>query len=322
MSDTAAVLDRGPTIARAPSALVGSKAQIRPFDYSRQQTVDRGRLRQLRPSLETFAHRFASALSSNVRQPVRVLVGDDIEQAVWDEYAQSLPDPTFVSSAYVLPFDGRMALHLPIPFALQLVDFYLGGDGAPTAERERLTDIEETLVHTLTAGSWKALPPAFASFIELSIGAVQPAVNAILVQLGRAGEMCVIFELRVDIADRAQFQSIQFCVPTSSITQILDQFERQQSGGADRRPDTRDAEQRLRVVPVDLTVSYPPIHLTPAELLSLRVGDVVPLCTRPAEGEPTELDILSGEITLGSGILTERGNRLVCTVTATKEEHR
>jgi hypothetical protein len=50
VTDPAAVLDRSSTDS-ARSPLIGNDARVRPFDFSRQQTVDRGRLRQLRPSL-------------------------------------------------------------------------------------------------------------------------------------------------------------------------------------------------------------------------------------------------------------------------------
>ncbi|HUY30732.1 MAG TPA: hypothetical protein VMV02_07055, partial [Acidimicrobiales bacterium] len=142
-----------------PSPVVAADSnRIRVFDLHRQETVERARLRRLQPILETVAHRIGSSLTSAIRQPAHVELVS-LEQRMWEEHSSSLPDPTFVSSAVLLPLEGRVVMHIPVPLVLKLLDFHLGGDGLNQPERTQLTEIERALVGTLTDVIWNELPP-------------------------------------------------------------------------------------------------------------------------------------------------------------------
>lgn len=306
-------------VATTSSALVGDVAtRSKPFDLRRQETIERARLRRLQPMLETVAHRIGGSLSSALRQPVRVELGT-LDQTTWEDYAAALPEPTFLSSAVLLPFEGRCVLHLPVALALGTIDYYLGGDGLNQPEREQLTDIERNLVGGLIEDVWNEIPQPFASFTTLSPAMLATASNALLVQVGRPGVLCVIARMQLALADIGPFE-LELCLPANVARNLIDQVERHQSGGAlGAAANHVESRRRLLSVPVEVKLAYPPIGLTPTELLGLRLGDVIHL-GQFDPSTPQVLPLSLGEVPFGTGILVENGNRLACTVLTKKEQ--
>jgi len=297
--------------------LSAASARVREFDLSRQETIERGRLRRLQPLFETIAHRIGSSLTAAIRQPASVELAT-MEQSTWEETAAKLPDPTYVTSALLLPLDGRVVMHLPVALVLEIIDFYLGGDGTNEPERDQLTDIERVIMTTITEVIWNEVPPPFSTIIALEVEFIQHSASATLVQVGRPGVMCLIVELGVTLGDGAT-HAVQLALPLTVLLPVLEQMEQAQSStGANARVDKKEARRRILAVPVELKVSYPRIDLTPAELLSLQVGDVVPLGQPPANG-PSPLQLLIQDTFFGTGVLVENGNKLTVMV-ATKRE--
>ena len=301
---------------RSPILAAGS-TRARAFDLLRQETVERSRLRRLQPLLETIAHRFGSALTSAIRQPAHVEV-ISFEQRTWEEHSSGLPDPTFVSSAVLLPLEGRVVIHLPVDLVFTLIDFYLGGDALAEPERNQLTEIERALIGGVIDLVWNEIPPPLTSIIALTVGMVQNSSSPLLVQVGRPGVMCLVVELHVSVGDREP-ATVSIAMPFTVLLPVLEHIERQQSSeGLDARIDRRQARQRILAVPLELKVAYPPITMTPGELLSLRVGDVVRIDQEQSDG-PSELELVVQDVKFGTGALVENGSKLACTVITKKE---
>ncbi len=303
---------------RGSTLIEQGDSRVHRFNFERHEAIDRARIRRLHPVLETMAHRIGSALGSALRQPAHVsLSGTD--QVTWEEHAAELPDPTFLATASVLPLEGRFVLHLPVPLSLQLVDVYLGGDGKSSPDRPKLTDIETRLVSDIADEMLAAVPPAFNAFIELRSGATQKVSSPMFVQASRPGEMCLRVELQVAIGDHDP-HAVHLTMPLTAATPILEAFERlQRADAGESGAPPPQLHERLMGVPVELTVGYPPIGLSPTELVELRPGDVIPLHQLAREGE-TLLDVVVGGVLFGKGTLVERGKGLACRLASRREE--
>lgn len=296
----------------------GDDPRVQPYDFYHQETIERIRLRPLEPVLENAAHRIANALAGQLRQPVVIELVDS-EQVSWEEFVNSLPDPTFVTAAMTSPVDGRLLMHLPVPLALQIIDCYLGGDGFTQPERDQLTDLERVFIGPLLEECWNTFATGLSSLVELRLGMIQHAASASNLPVGRAGDMCWIIGMNVQISDNRPHR-MQLCLAVSWLLPNVEQIEAEQASGViEDRPYHEEAEQRLRSVPVELRLRYPAIALTTQEILGLRPGDVVMV----REGTPEEtavLDLVVGDDLVGTGILFERGNKLACTVVSKTEE--
>jgi flagellar motor switch protein FliM len=295
-------------------------SRIRVFDFSRQETIERGRLRLLRPMLETVAGRITSTLSSDVRQLVHVGIPEEFIQQSWEEYAATLPDPTYVSTCVVLPMERRFVLHVPVQLALLIVDFSLGGDGLAEPERDDVTDLERSLLRPLVTEIWRdSILPALSSFIELSVGTVQTANSPVFVQVGRPGEICLMIEMEVTVADSEPY-TVTLAMPVTAANPIIESVERAQSGENLNGDDSTggQVERGLQGVRVELKVAYPSVSFTSAEVAELLPGDVFPLRPRSESG-PDVLQLLVGDAVYAHGVLVEEGRNLAVTVTTIEE---
>jgi flagellar motor switch protein FliM len=285
------------------------------YDFGRTEVIDRARIRRLQPVFDSMVHRVGGSLTASLRQAVQLEV-TGLEQMAWETYAGSLPDPTFLASALILPLEGRFVMHLPVKLVLHLLDVYLGGDGTEEPDRPTLTEIETHLIGNIADELFQAIPAAFHTFVELGLGVVQKFSSAIYVQTSRPEETCLVVELAISVAENTP-QTFHLSIPMTALLPIVEAFERLQRVGGPDEPAVSDAgRNRLRDVPVEVQVAYPPISLTTNELLGLRVGDVVPL--GHDSGADTQFDVLAEGIPFARGVLVEKGRRLACTVTGQK----
>lgn len=154
------------------TALIAAGDQrVKTYDFRSQEAVDRTRIRKLHPVFEAAAHRMAGALSANLRQPVHMTV-EGYEQSPWEDYSQSMEDPTFLAGAAVIGLDGRLIVHVPAELVLAFVEVQLGGRGEEQPSRLGLTDLEFSLMSSLVDDMLASIPSAFDAFIEIGIGVV------------------------------------------------------------------------------------------------------------------------------------------------------
>lgn len=293
----------------------GDGRRIRPYDFQQQEALDRSRLRRLNPVLEVLAHRIAGALTSTLRQSVRVEIGE-LDQQRWEVYTAELPEPTFLCSAVVTPFGGRIILHLPLRFALALVELRLGGPGRGEQPQRPLTEIEQRLVSEVAQQALAEVPPAFAPVLSMGIGALSSVASSMFLQAVKPSEMCLVIALRSEVGDVGTFDA-SLCLPITVLLPILDALERLDKVEAAPETDASHASirQRLMEAPVDAVMCFPDIDLSPEELLSLVPGDIVPL--HHAQGAPLLLRV--GGVPYCNVVATNRGKRLVGLVVESQE---
>lgn len=293
--------------------------RVRSYDFHQQDTLDRGRLRRLQPVLEVLAHRVAGALTSTLRHTVRVEIGD-VEQQRWETYTAALPEPTFLSSVTVTPYGGRLVLHLPLPFALTLVEVRLGGPATGAQPARSLTDIEQRVVSDIAQQALAEVPPSFAPVLSIGVGAMSCVVSSMFLPAVRPSEVCLLVSMRVEVADVGTFDA-SLCLPVTMLVPTLDALEHLDKAATDAEPDQQrgdELQRRLLDAPVEAVMCFPDIALSPEELLGLVPGDVVSL--RHEVGAPLVLRV--GGVSFCEVVATSQGKRLAGMVVESDEERR
>jgi flagellar motor switch protein FliM len=287
-------------------SVVRDRETVVPYDFRSHDVLDRARLRRLNPLLVVMTHRMAGTLTSALRQSVHVSLAET-RQERWEEFVNALPEPTFLASAPVQPFGGRVVLHVPSALALALVDLRLGGDGRPPAAERGLTEIEHRLVSEMAAALLAEIPPALRSVLPIELGQPTSTSSGVLVQVGRQSETWVFLELRLVAGEQAE-GSLTLCLPVAVLLPVFEALERaEQEDHAGRDSDVRE---RLLEVPVEVRVVFPDTRLTPLEVLSLAPGDVLSL-----RHDPTEpLALMVGGLRLAPVRPITRGKRLACEI--------
>lgn len=310
MTDTTATVELDQDAKTISSTETGPR--IRSFDFYRKDAVDRAQVRQLQSLFESICHRFASAASAEVRQTVHFEFNiADVEPQIWEQYATTLSDSTFLSSASILELDGRLVMHASAELALEFLDFHFGGDGQNVPKREQLTDLEREIFGIIVETMWEALPSAFNGLMDITIGSILYASNPLRLQSVRADEMCLVAKFAVVINDgrRMPFEMI---LPFEIAEPIMQKLDERELSEFDRNMfGSQNAYERLQVTPTELRASYPPVMLAAEEILHLAPGMVI----RLKEGsEPPPVQLVVGDTVIATASVEHDEDPMICRI--------
>jgi flagellar motor switch protein FliM len=287
-----------------------------PYDFRRPTKLSREHTRTLQMSYEVFARRLTTQLTSGLRQVCQVsLVA--IEQQSYEEYIAGLANTTLVSVLTMEPLPGTAILEFSVPTALACVDYLLGGPGGEQPTRT-LTDIETTLLKGVIDQMLGVLKYA----LEANIGA-DPILSSIeynpqFVQTASGTDTMVVgsFEMRIG----SQVCLATLCIPFASLLPKLPTGRDKRGTSATELLAHEKAANRIRAAiagtPIDVVVQFESVTLTPAQIMALVPGDVVPL----GHGVTTPLAVEAGGQTFAYALAGRQGSRLAGLVVGTPRE--
>ena len=280
------------------------------FDFRRPNKFSRDHVRALQVVHETFARRFATVVSSATRTVAQVTL-NGVTQRTYDEFVQLTPNPSFLAILSLPPLPGAGVLALPLPTAMSLVDRMLGGNGAGYYPARSLTDIENVLLHDLMNRVLTELAHAFESLVALEAKVVQQEANPGFAQIAAPSEMAAIVDFSLRLG--AEEAAVSLCLPFSTLAPVLETVSSQTFFKDHARPGEAVGPRvraRLLDVPVEVSVRFDPVVLTSAEIVGLRVGDVVPL------GHPVAhpLTLTAEGVAYLTAAPGKRGKRLACQI--------
>jgi flagellar motor switch protein FliM len=290
---------------------------VTPYDFRRPTKLSREHIRMLQIAYDTFSRRTTTLLTSGLRQVCQMSVVD-ITQQSYEEYVSGLATPTLMAPIQVPPLAGACVLEFSLPMALTAIDHMLGGPGG-TQQARTLTDIEITLVRGLLdqmVGVLKySLEPLVR--IEPTLGAIE--YNPQFVQAASATDSVVVVSFDMTVGSESCLATL--CLPLAPLLPKLMAQRAHDHGGDDARAAAEIAGRRLRErlgdVPVDVSVLFKPLVVSPTRLLSLAEGDVLPLTHRV--GAP--LAVQAGGVTFAGAIAGKSGSRLAALIVETPQEH-
>lgn len=279
------------------------------YDFRRPTKISRDNVRALQMAYETFARRLTTLLTSGLREVCTVAVAD-IGQRSYDDYVGALESPTLMVPLAIAPLPGSGALQFSLPVALAAVDHMLGGPGGRQPTRT-LTDIELGLLRGLLdqiAGVLRyALEPIVA--IEPVVGAVEYTPQ--FLQVAGASDAMIVGEF--DLAIGAEHSLLTIALPLASLLPRLNAQRPRETEAGDLAALSGAAaalRQRVGELALDVSLRFEPVVLTPARILSLAVGDVVPLTHRV--GAP--LTVHAGGTQYARAVAGKSGTRLAALV--------
>jgi flagellar motor switch protein FliM len=286
-----------------------------PYDFRRPSKLSREHIRVLQMAYETFARRLTTLLTSGLRQLCQVAIAD-ISQQSYEEYVTGLEPQTLLAPIALPQLSGTGVLQFSLPAALTSIDHMLGGPGGRQPPRP-LTDIETTLMRGLLEQMVGVLRYALEPVVPLTptLGPIE--YNPQFLQAAGATDAVVVgsFDMLVG-AERCR---LSLCLPLAPLLPKL--MARPRDDGDDARLVAQDTARRLRArlgdVPVDVTVRFRSVELSPSRILSLSEGDVLALTHRV--GVP--LDVQAGGVTFAQAIAGKAGSRLAALVVQTPQEH-
>ncbi|MBV9822265.1 MAG: flagellar motor switch protein FliM [Actinobacteria bacterium] len=277
-----------------------------PYDFRRPTKLSRDHVRALQMCYETYARRVTTLLTSGLRQLCQVnLVA--IEHQSYEEYISTLSPTTVLAMLDMGPLPGTALLEFSVPTALACVDYLLGGPGGEQPTRQ-LTDLESGLLRNLIEQMLSVLRYA----VEPTIG-MDPVLRTLefnpqFVQATGASDGVIVGSFQMRVGNQVCVSTL--CVPFASLLPRLQVGKEGRAQTAAEQLAEQQAAQQVRAalgnVPVEVSLSFDAVQLTPQEIVRLEPGDVVALPHRVT----TPLKVTSGGVTFAHALAGRQGSRL------------
>jgi len=260
---------------RAP--VMRSRDKVTPYDFKRPERVGKEQMRALQFLHEGFGRSFGAAMSALLRTIIEVRL-TSVDQLTYSEFVFSLENPTCFNLLRAHPLDGNIILDLNPSILYPIIDRLLGGgkNSGPPARRP-LTEIELLLVSRITTIFTQELKKAWENVLELELAVERVESNPQLVQVVPPNEVVVLISFELTLGDVRGMMNL--CIPFNSIERISSKLTANSWVGYSRSGSTPEAvdtiTQRLDGSRVQLVVTLAESTVSTADLIGLRVGDVI-----------------------------------------------
>lgn len=265
----------------APGAAGRSAARprekIAPYDFKRPERVGKEQMRALQSLHEGFGRNFGAALSALLRSIIEVKL-TSVDQLTYGEFVFSLENPTCFSLLRAEPLEGNLILDINPSILYPIIDRLLGGgkDAGPIARRP-LTEIELRLVARVTGLFLQELKRAWEAVLPLKLSVERVESNPQLVQIVPPNEVVVLISFELALGELRGM--INLCIPFNAIERVSSRIAANSwatYGKSSSTPQTRSAlGERLDRADVELVVTLAETKITTADLIGLRVGDII-----------------------------------------------
>lgn len=262
---------------------------IRPHDFRRTDLLERVSLQALQGLLEGFSRATSQKFTSTMRHPCVVEV-TQLDQVTWRDLTEELSEGMFFFTFSLAPLTSRAVLAMPAEEMLALVDLRLAGTGEDDFSGRVPTEIDQAFFAPIAEDMINELGRSLARIqathpvLETQEGSIQ------FVSVVSPSEMCMAIRLKVTVATREP-RSAVICLPFPMVRTLISglQLTTSHDRGSDEDDVVGDLHQRIAEIPMEVVLQFPSFVTTPAQLMTLRVGDSLGL--GHSRGRPLEVRV-------------------------------
>lgn len=255
---------------------------IRPFAFGQDSYPSADRLSGLERMAERLSRHLRSVIEPFARTKVQV-TAEHHQMMRFDRWRADLPSFTSISLYRLRPLKGGVLVVVEPEFVTSMVDAFYGGSGVAVKQRGReFTPTEERLLGRLTDGVIEGVVNVWADVAPFNPSFVSRETNAAYASLVRQDEPIVLQRFVITPGTgRSSIASIVY--PLAA----LRPYEAQLAAKVHTDHGPVDGEWKARMVealnhvrlPVRSVLARP--ELTVAQLLELKIGDVIPITLVP-----------------------------------------
>lgn len=254
-----------------------SREKISPYDFKRPERVGKEQMRSLQTMHEALGRNFGASLSALLRTIVEVKL-TSVDQLTYSEFVFSLENPTCFNLINAAPLEGQLILDINLSLLFPVIDRLLGGTSDPASVvRRPLTEIELRLVSRITDLFCHELKAAWENVLELTLSIDRVESNPQLVQIVPPNEVVVLVSFEILLGDARGMMNL--CIPFNSIERISTRLSANSWISYGKRLASKETAQQisnqLGEALVEVVVDLADTNISTADLISLRVGDII-----------------------------------------------
>lgn len=278
------------------------------YDFRRPTTLPRQHSRVLEVAFETFARQWGTQLTAKVRIKSSATL-ENLSVQSYDDYAASLPPVTSMILCSIEGSESRLVLQFPASAALGWISRMLGGAADTVFPERKFTQIEHALVRRLAEDGLEDLRYSLGSLLAAPLAMEVIQYNSQFAQAAAPGDLMVVAAFNVKVGEIKSAATV--AIPAEVLLPGL--------GAVNPTVPAADAEALVRAqvghVPVDVSVRLTPTPVTPAQIMGLAVGDILPLPHR--ENSPFHVTV--GGTRLATAAPARHGSRAAAVIVTTEE---
>ncbi|UCD27274.1 MAG: flagellar motor switch protein FliM, partial [Planctomycetota bacterium] len=251
--------------------------EIRAYDFTRSEHVDKDRVRTLETVHEEFARNLGRSLSGFLRTVVELRVAG-IEQLTYSEFIQSLPNPTCLNLLKAIPLEGRLCLDISPLIVYPIIDRLLGGSNTELFLPARsLTAIEWRLISRITDKLADDLTEVWSRLVDVRFELAETTPNPHLVQIVASDEAIIVIAFELRIGERTG--SMTLCYPLKVVEPLLSKLGEQTrqdcQGQGSIIKQSEEIADHLKSADVGIRVFLAQTAVTVDDLMQLKPGDII-----------------------------------------------
>ena len=252
--------------------------EAHPFDFDNQERISRGRLPTLEMINERFARYFRISFFDMLRKSPEISV-TGIEMVKFNEYIQTLEQPTSLSMIKMLPLRGTGLIVLDPGLVFILVDNFFGGDGTIEAKIEprEFTSTELRVIEKVVHISFQDLVKAWEPVMSVNFNYHNHEVNPQMATIVSPTEVIVVSTFHVELDGGGG--DIQIVYPYSMIEPIrnlLDTGVQSDHGEIDERWAILLKEELMHAK-INMQALFVEKQVPLSDLINFRTGDIIPI---------------------------------------------
>jgi flagellar motor switch protein FliM len=253
------------------------KVKVTPYDFKRPERVGKEQMRALQSLHEGFGRSFGSSLSALLRTVVEVKL-TSVDQLTFAEFVFGLEVPTCFIVLEAEPLKGHFIVDINPQILFPMLDRMLGGGKEePVLLRRPMTEIERRLSQRITNLFLEHLQQSWANVAELEFNVIRLESNPQLVSIIPPNEVVVL--VGFEVAMNGVRGLINLCIPYNSIERFSSTLVANSWSGYGRGIVNSETQAHIAMemekTEVELVVTLATSRITTAELLGLRVGDII-----------------------------------------------
>lgn len=252
--------------------------EARPYDFSSQDRIVRGRMPTLEMINERYARLFRISLFNLLRRSAEIAVGG-VQMLKFSEYVHSLFVPTSLNLARIHPLRGTGLFVLDPKLVFTIVDNYFGGDGRyhTKIEGREFTPTEQRVIQMILKNVFVDLKEAWAPIMNIDFEFMNSEVNPQFANIVSPTEVVVVTIFHVELEGGGG--DFHITLPYSMLEPIREILDAGVQSDVDETDERwiNALRSEIEMATVTLSGRLLETEFTLRDMLDLKPGDIIPV---------------------------------------------
>ena len=270
----------------ALSSMIEADAEkkVNPYNFKRPRLFSQDQMRLLNYVHDAFARDLSVYLSAQLRTIVDITL-TSMDQVLYSEYVMSSAPPSALYVVGIKNMSQQLVFELDPRLVIFMIEKLFGGSGNFVRKPREISQIERRIMSKIMSRAFRELEEAWQQVHEMEMYEESFETNAEFVQIIPGVEPTLVGTFDISIYEQHSFLNI--CYPYILLERMLGRAGIKQwlsSTTSDVDPKIRSRyEESIRNTTVEMRAELGRAMLPISELMSLEIGDVIPLQQKVTE---------------------------------------